>query len=426
MKNLRYIFAAAFALLAMACSRYEENLFPESAAQRMNDAVEKYTKVLESAENGWKVQFYAYHDNLMGGYVYTFRFKEGIAYIRAEVAADPTEEYASLYQVKGEQECLLTFDSYTEALHLFSEPSSSSTTGMESDYEFCFKSLSADENEIVLKGKRYGQPLVLTRIANEEDPEEYMEKIVVMSDYLNNMMPRMLAVVDGEDEYEVMLAGGVFTYSIPHVKVVDEKEVVSYEDFSYPYITTVEGLHFKDEVEFYGKKFQDCTYDPEEDCLTAVGADVYFPFTIPPGFREYEELVGSYTVTTDEGERPITVTANADGETYTITGMSYFSPTAAITAQYNSTFGSFEIHPQYMARYSSYYLWIFVSTPDGYVTWDTSESIIGINDEAGNVSFKGNANSIMEYACTAQTPSSTTIAGWVTDYGEVVKFTRVE
>lgn len=430
MKNLRYIFVAAFALLAMACSRDEASLFPESAAQRMNEAVEKYTKVLESAENGWKVQFYPNHDNQMGGYVFTFRFKEGVAYIRAEINSDPTEEFASLYQVKGEQECLLTFDSYNEVFHIFSEPSANSTTGMESDYEFSFKSLSADQNEILLKGKRYGQPLVLSRIADDEDPVEYMEQIGVMSNYLNSMMPRMVAVVDQEDEYEVNLSGGLLVYQIPNVTVVEGEEIVSYETFSFPYITTVEGLHFKDEVDFYGKKFQDCVYDPEEDCLTAVGADVYFPFVVPSGYRTYEELLGNYTFKDASGNilNPV-VSVKEDGVSYNIKGMvnGQYTTDFTVEAFYNSTYGSLEIRPQYLGTFGSYYIWIFIENEE-FWTWNPEAAIHGQNDEDGNITWGKNQEwtYMTCYACTKQNATGSDVYAYYDNLGENLVWEKVE
>lgn len=36
-----------------SCSHEEDDLFGESAAQRLNKSVDKYQKLLTSSENGW-------------------------------------------------------------------------------------------------------------------------------------------------------------------------------------------------------------------------------------------------------------------------------------------------------------------------------------------------------------------------------------
>ena len=40
-----------------SCSHEEDDLFGESAAQRLNKSVDKYQKLLTSSENGWVMEF---------------------------------------------------------------------------------------------------------------------------------------------------------------------------------------------------------------------------------------------------------------------------------------------------------------------------------------------------------------------------------
>jgi hypothetical protein len=43
-----------------SCSHEEDDLFGESAAQRLNKSVDKYQKLLTSSENGWVMEFLDY------------------------------------------------------------------------------------------------------------------------------------------------------------------------------------------------------------------------------------------------------------------------------------------------------------------------------------------------------------------------------
>lgn len=71
MKIFKYILMAALTLPVVSCVHEEEDLFNESAAQRVNTAVENYSELLESSESGWVMNFYPSHDGDMGGIVYT-------------------------------------------------------------------------------------------------------------------------------------------------------------------------------------------------------------------------------------------------------------------------------------------------------------------------------------------------------------------
>ena len=56
-------------LLLGACSLHEEDdIFGDSSANRISDALENYKEILVSAENGWVMQYYPGYDQAYGGY----------------------------------------------------------------------------------------------------------------------------------------------------------------------------------------------------------------------------------------------------------------------------------------------------------------------------------------------------------------------
>lgn len=150
MKNMKKFIYTFYLLCNLACIcscvNEEADLFDSSAAQRLNQAVTEYTDLLENSENGWIMDYYP-SDGSLGGYTLTVVFKNGKSAIASEIsyANDSGEswpagtEVTSLYQVKAEQEVILTFDSYNPLLHYWSEPTDSDNpTGFEGDYEFSF------------------------------------------------------------------------------------------------------------------------------------------------------------------------------------------------------------------------------------------------------------------------------------------------
>ncbi|MDO5419532.1 MAG: DUF4302 domain-containing protein [Bacteroides sp.] len=256
---------------ATACVNEEDDLFEDSAAQRMNKAVDENTKLLEGSAEGWVMDFFP-GDGSMGGYTHTVVFKDGVAAMTSELSlanSSTGEEWPagtvvkSLYQVKAEQECLLSFDSYNLLFHFWSEPKGSdSPTGYEGDYEFAFKKIGNDT--IVLKGKRYGYYMQLTRL--KEPASAYMEKVLNM---FNTMAasPRMRIEVGGKT-YSCLLTNKQFTCEYGEGE--DKKEI------SMAYLFTENGLRFYQPVTIDGVSFREFTLESDKT-LKAKDANVVFP-----------------------------------------------------------------------------------------------------------------------------------------------------
>ena len=115
-----------------SCSHEEDDLFGESAAQRLNKSVDKYQKLLTSSENGWVMEFLP-SDGSYGGFIYTAKFGDEDVSMASDLSlSSDTEKWpagtvlSSKYSVKAEQGVILTFDTYNLLFHFFSEPQGSS------------------------------------------------------------------------------------------------------------------------------------------------------------------------------------------------------------------------------------------------------------------------------------------------------------
>ena len=239
--NILFAFSVScgFAAALTSCVKGEDDVFEASAANRLNNSVNDYTRILESQEKGWVADFYP-ADRSMGGYAYTALFKDGNVTMTCEMDIPATSNHArvpagtevtSCYQVISEQSVLLTFDTYNALLHYWSQPSGTDLDGFASDYEFVFISACADS--VVLRGKKYGNLLKMYPMG-ELSQTEYALRTAATKKYLTNV-PRKRAMVDGKP-MQLTMAENHLTYPVGDT----EKRM--------PYIHTPNGIRFYEPV----------------------------------------------------------------------------------------------------------------------------------------------------------------------------------
>ena len=76
-KAFLFILFALVGLGLTSCLHDNEEVFDNSAAERINIAVEKARTVLESAPNGWVLHYYRGAGYAFGGLDYTMKFING-------------------------------------------------------------------------------------------------------------------------------------------------------------------------------------------------------------------------------------------------------------------------------------------------------------------------------------------------------------
>ena len=239
-----------------SCSHEEDDLFGESAAQRLNKSVDKYQKLLTSSENGWVMEFLP-SDGSYGGYVYTAKFADEDVTMACDLSLySSTEEWpagtelSSKYSVKAEQGVILTFDTYNLLLHFFSEPrGSSDVDGYESDYEFTFLNTSENQDTIYLRGKKYENILKMYKL-KDTDSKTFIEKSVEMGENLSKVNYKFLKI--GDKEYPVEIDGKTF-----YINDIDSTDL----EIEKPMFYTPEGFHLYEPIHVGGKTFQYFKYD---------------------------------------------------------------------------------------------------------------------------------------------------------------------
>ena len=112
MKKLLYIFTLISSFLLAGCTSETENLFGESASNRVEEAMVNAQKILVEAPNGWLMKYYPSSQQSFGGYNVLMSFTaEGEVTVSADIA-DPGAKSTSLYRLKEQAGPTLTVDTY--------------------------------------------------------------------------------------------------------------------------------------------------------------------------------------------------------------------------------------------------------------------------------------------------------------------------
>lgn len=162
------LLAATFA----ACSRDEESLFDKPAAIRAQEAIENAFDVLTSQEAGWEMAYFPNLEADAKGYNMVLKFnKNGNVSVTAKNAATTNNrimtDTASTWAVKSDYGPILTFDTYNDVFHAFSDPKDNGA-GFLGDYEFLI--LKATPELVILKGKKHSAYTIMRPMKNTDLP----------------------------------------------------------------------------------------------------------------------------------------------------------------------------------------------------------------------------------------------------------------
>ena len=185
MKAKYLLLIGLFAATMVACSRDEESLFEDSAAVRAQKAVENAFDVLSSNEAGWEMAYFPNLEADAKGYNMVLKFnKNGNVSVTAKNATTTGNKIltdtASTWAVKSDYGPILTFDTYNDVFHAFSDPKEDGA-GMLGDYEFLI--LKATPELVLLKGKKHSAYSVLRPVKNP-DVAAYYAACEKMQTYL--------------------------------------------------------------------------------------------------------------------------------------------------------------------------------------------------------------------------------------------------
>ena len=172
MKAKYLVIIGLLAVTFAACSRDEESLFEKPAAIRAQEAIDNAFDVLTTAENGWEMAYFPNLEASAKGYNMVLKFnKNGNVSVTAKNSATTANKIltdtASTWAVKSDYGPILTFDTYNDVFHAFSDPKEDGA-GHLGDYEFLI--LKATPELVILKGKKHSAYTIMRPMKNTDLP----------------------------------------------------------------------------------------------------------------------------------------------------------------------------------------------------------------------------------------------------------------
>lgn len=253
-KNIfAFLLMALPALLLTSCLKDQEDTFSEPASIRMSNYLKNTENLLTGNSNGWVLNYFPDRNQSYGGYSYTLKFTGDDVEVRTEVAESPEQTFVSKYRLVADDGPVLTFDTYNDALHFFSTPSSGAYEAMDGDFEFII--LSATDEEIVLKGKRSGNIMYMTPLTMSS--EEYQTKLASFKTDL--VFDTAAGVIEGQNDT-------LHIYS--SLRWIDIQTPDS--TIEAPFCYDIDGISLYEDVNIGGQLVRQFKYDENDGSLIAV------------------------------------------------------------------------------------------------------------------------------------------------------------
>lgn len=262
MKNIYLTFILLGILLLSGCKNEETDIFGASPAERMNKAINDNYELLSGANNGWAMEYFANSES--AGYNLLVKFnKSGSAIIASKSELTKNMDYeqdSCLYEIIGDNGPVLTFNTYSNVLHRFSNPIEPDGYGLQGDYEFVI--MKSENDRIILRGKKYAAIIVLTKLAENTSWKTYIQDIENLNSTLFSNKAPKLSLTIGKSVYR-------FSNGLSHIFTV-VKEGPTANAIDIPFIVNSQGIRFQTVQEFEGLKFQTFTLNSDKSALVSV------------------------------------------------------------------------------------------------------------------------------------------------------------
>lgn len=276
MKKIYNLLFLVLAVAFTACTHEEEDLFAESSAQRVDAALKADLKVLTTPDNGWLMEYFPATMQEYGGYNMLLAFGEDGKVTVASEIASPTTTLTSHYSLKQSAGVVLSFDTYNDIFHAFSDPSAplggDKGYGFEGDYDFLI--LEATAEKVVLKGKKTGGYAVLTPMQGN-----WAEYITSIHESEASMDFPKFELYVGDTKAGVSIAYRTLTFAY-----TDEQGNAVTKTASY--IITPTGYKFYQPIEVNGKEISGFTFDAANSIFTELSDNSITLVPIIPPINE--------------------------------------------------------------------------------------------------------------------------------------------
>lgn len=381
MRKIKHLLFMIPFFLLQSCVEDEENIFGSSASDRMSEALSEYETVLTGAPNGWIMEYYPEEDHSIGGYTFLCSFNSsGEVIVASEISTSNFllgDKVTSLYKLISDQGPVLSFDTYNEIFHYFSQPSSSDVNGYSGDYEFVFTSVTPEL--IVMKGKKHNNKIIMTPLAEGHDWTTYLQSIYDIAD--DSGYGSYKLYINGQEAGSVSQTERAFSFGY---KSGDEIVTVS-ESFIY----TTTGLKLYDPLTIGGVTIEHFDWNSPNKTFTCTdnGVNASLVVDLPDNYISYSDYIGTWTLLYKDANggdltTEISISQNIKNKSLLVSGLLY-----DIIMDYNMGTGTVEITTQYVGTIESFIVRLCPwSISAGYLTWSNGVGMVGNwAGESGNI-----------------------------------------
>ncbi len=269
MKKVFYIMIAAVAAASVSCVNEIEDIFDASASERLNVKLQECKELLTSQEYGWLIHYYPSSKREWGGCTYAAKFEtDGNVTVAGEVALrlqmELGETVTSHYSIKSSDGPVLSFDTYNDLIHYWSDPDIPyANKKYDGDIEYSY--VEGNENRLVFRGTKSGNTIVFTPL--KEDIVTSVRQLESIYKYLNETQYYIYKFTDDAGEtYDLIKTRGFHRLTLDGVDM--------------PYAITPEGFTFYQPVTIgtatVSKMNWNGTALTSEDAVSADGSPVNF------------------------------------------------------------------------------------------------------------------------------------------------------
>lgn len=291
--NRKFPLYLAFALALASCAGEEDDIFSQSAAERLNEASDIYSARLTAQPNGWAMQLYPTNDQdtVTGrGYLVLLRFHKNHQVDAAMNNFLTNYKYTadtSMWEVITDDGPVLTFNTYNDVIHAFSDPEDLQQTGtgeqpddetgvgIGGDYEFIIVDAPDDATHMMLKGKKRATYNYLTPMEEGVDFQAYMNDVQAFQARMFPVNAPSPDYMHYGDSLCYMVEGG---HGLPNIYPVGGDAVID-ESFN-PFIVTKLAdqyyLRFRDAKTFGDVTVQNYRYDRATDRFVSTDNDAFY------------------------------------------------------------------------------------------------------------------------------------------------------
>lgn len=366
MKKLQYgllLFMGIF--LIQSCLHEEEDLFEKSGAKRLNEAQKYYEAILTGAPNGWVLEYIAGDTDATrrGAFNFLLKFENGEVTASVDGLAmsdinpaslNPYEKKKSLYRLEQDMSITLSFSSYNSFLHYYHEQHGSYTT-YKGDFEFII--MEADENLVVLRGKKYGNIMEMHRLPEEVTWEEYLEELNAIIDIGNvysnfelSRHDRKIGTGSTNENYR-------YTFDLSNDETIASNVIY-----------TRTGIKFIDPLTIDGEKVQYFKWDDIHKVYVSDDANnIKITPIVDPSYVYYQDFIGTYSLQYNNTlTTTVTVEEKVKGKTLALKGLADFD----IELSFDKMKGTVGILTQDIGKSGNYTVVVVPwDTNAGYITW---------------------------------------------------------